>query len=54
MLADAGAIGFWVVTPEANAAAVALYRAAGFLRIGHLTAMVRPGPPDAQEGSTAR
>lgn len=40
-LARAGASGVCVATPESNAAAVALYRSAGFRRIGLLSAMVR-------------
>lgn len=43
-LARAGASGVCVVTPESNAAAVAVYRSAGFRRIGLLSAMVRPSP----------
>lgn len=43
LLRQAGASGIGVVTPESNTAAVELYRAAGFRRVGLLSAMVRPG-----------
>ncbi len=41
-LARAGASGVCVVTPESNAGAVEVYRAAGLRRLGQLSAMVRP------------
>jgi len=40
-LARAGASGVCVVTPESNAGAVEVYRAAGLRRLGQLSAMVR-------------
>ena len=44
-LARAGASSVCVVTPESDAPAIGVYRAAGFRRIGRLSFMVRPALP---------